>query len=170
MRRLSVIIIGIFLVASLAGAQQTQTGSVSGVVLADAQPMPGVTVQAASDVLPRERVAMTGANGEYRFSALPPGSYVLTFTMAGMGTEKRSVPVHLQQRSTVNVTMMTAEFEGEIQVTALTPTIDIESAEVKVSISDEVIGALPVGLPGHRQVDSGCAVLGGYGPWSQCRW
>lgn len=145
MRRLSVIVFGIFLVASLAGAQQNQTGSVSGVVLADAQPMPGVTVQATSDVLPRERVAMTGANGEYRFAALPPGTYQLTFTMAGMGTEKRSVPVRLQQRSTVNVTMKTAGFEGEIEVTALTPTIDIESAEVKASIPDEVIGALPVG-------------------------
>ncbi|MEN8164043.1 MAG: TonB-dependent receptor, partial [Acidobacteriota bacterium] len=145
MRRLSVIIVGIFLLASLAGAQQTQTGSVSGTVTSDGQPLPGVTVQATADVLPRERVAMTDGNGEYRFAALPPGSYELTFTMPGLGTEKRAVPVHLQQNAFVNITMEATEFEGEIEVTAAATTIDTQSAEIKSSISEDVIQALPVG-------------------------
>ncbi len=145
MRKFVVVFVGIFLLCSVVNAQQTQTGSISGTIIADGQPLPGVTVQATSDVLPKARVAMTSANGQYRFAVLPPGTYELTFTMPGMATEKRSMMVLLQQHSMIDVTMKTAEFEGEITVTAETTTIDIESAEIKVAISDDVIESLPVG-------------------------
>lgn len=145
MKKLSVLFVGLLLVSTMVGAQQSQTGSVSGAVMADGQPLPGVTIQATSDVLPKARVTMTGGNGEYRLSVLPPGDYELTFTMAGMATEKRTLPVRLQFNSTVDVTMKPAEFEGEIEVTAAATTIDTESAEIKASISEDVITALPVG-------------------------
>jgi hypothetical protein len=41
--------------------------------------------------------------------------------------------------------MQIAQFEDEIVITAETPTIDTTSAEIKASISDDVIEALPVG-------------------------
>ena len=145
MRKFVVLFVGIFLICSVVNAQQTQTGSISGTILADGLPLPGVTVQATSDVLPKARVAMTSGNGQYRFAVLPPGTFELTFTMPGMATEKRSLKVLLQQHSMVDVSMKTAEFQGEITVTAETTTIDIESAEIKVAISDDVIQSLPVG-------------------------
>ena len=43
----------------------------------DGAVLPGVTVEARSDVLPQPRVTVTGANGEYRLPALPPGTYTL---------------------------------------------------------------------------------------------
>ena len=62
-----------------------QTGSISGKVTAsDGSALPGVTVEAKSDVLPNARVTVSGATGEYRLLALPPGSYTLTFTLQGM--------------------------------------------------------------------------------------
>jgi hypothetical protein len=45
----------------------------------------------------------------------------------------------------INVEMKAARFEDEIVITAETPTIDTTSAEIKASISDDVIEALPVG-------------------------
>ncbi|RLE32974.1 MAG: carboxypeptidase regulatory-like domain-containing protein [Acidobacteria bacterium] len=145
MRKFVVVFVGIFLLCSVVNAQQTQTGSISGTIMADGQPMPGVTVQATSDVLPKARVAISSGNGQYRFAVLPPGTYELTFTMPGMATEKRSLPVHLQAHAMIDITMKTAELAGEITVIAENPTIDIESAEIKVAIPDEVIEALPVG-------------------------
>jgi hypothetical protein len=146
MKKHVVIVIGIFLLCSIASTQQTQTGSVSGIVTVEAgEGMPGVIVQATADVLPKSRSTVTGANGEYRLPALPPGAYELTFGLPGFATEKRNLRVSLQQTAIINVTMKDATFEGEIVVTSETPTIDTTSAEIKTSISDDVIQALPVG-------------------------
>ena len=145
MRRLFAIVIGSFLLCSVASAQQTQTGSVSGTVTVDGEPAPGVIVQATADVLPKARATVTGASGDYRLPALPPGAYELTFSMHGFATEKRSLPVHLQHNAIIHVAMKDARFEDEIVVTAETPTIDTTSAEIKASISDDVIEMLPVG-------------------------
>src|SRR5262245_22679914 len=58
-----------------------QTGAIIGKVTAsDGAVLPGVTIEARSDVLPGPRVTTTAGNGEYRLPALPPGSYALTFT------------------------------------------------------------------------------------------
>ena len=66
-----------------------QTGSISGKVTADNQPLPGVTVEARSNVLPQPRVTTTDANGTYQLPQLVPGTYTLTFTLAGMQTATR---------------------------------------------------------------------------------
>ena len=146
MRRLFAIIIGIFLLCSVASAQQTQTGSISGAVtLEDGEALPGVIVVATADVMPKARSTVTDGAGSYRFSAMPPGAYELTFTMPGFATEKRSFPVHLQHNAVIHVTMKAAQFEDEIIVTAETPTIDTTSAELKASIPEDVINAVPVG-------------------------
>jgi hypothetical protein len=145
MRRRAAIFVGGILLCSVAGAQQTQTGSVSGMVTHAGDPLPGVIVQVTADVLPKARATVTGGGGEYRIPAAPPGNYELVFSLQGFATEKRSFPVHLQHNAVVNVEMQAARFQDEIIVTAETPTIDTTSAEIKASISDEVIEVLPVG-------------------------
>ena len=63
------------------------------------------------------RATVTDAAGFYRFTAMPPGDYEVTFTMPGFATEKKQLPVVLMQNSQVDVTMRAATFEGEIVVT-----------------------------------------------------
>jgi len=146
MKKLIVIIIGSFLLCSLAGAQQTQSGAISGTVtLESGEALPGVIVQATADVLPKGRSTVTDAAGNYRFSAVPPGNYELTFTMPGFATEKRNFAVALQQHAIIVVTMREARFEDEIIVTAETPTIDTTSAELKSSVDQDSINLLPLG-------------------------
>src|SRR6187200_3066082 len=74
------------MVPSLAVAQSI-TGvirDVSGAVL------PGVTVEAASPALiEKVRTAVTDGTGQYRVVNLPPGSYVVTFTLTGFATVRR---------------------------------------------------------------------------------
>jgi len=146
MRRTSAIIMGIFLLCSVASAQQLQTGGIEGTVtLEDGSPLPGVAVSAVADVMPKARATVTDANGMYRFIAMPPGDYELTFTIPGFATEQRNFPVALQQKAIINVTMRDATFEGEIVVTAETPTIDTTSAELKGAVPAQAIEALPIG-------------------------
>ena len=59
-----------------------QTGSVSGTVTAsDGSALPGVTVEARSDVLPQPRVTLTDGTGMYRLPALVPGTYRVQFSL-----------------------------------------------------------------------------------------
>lgn len=51
--------------------------------------LPGVTVTVSSPALIQAQVQVTGAAGDYRFLALPPGVYDLTFDLAGFQTVKR---------------------------------------------------------------------------------
>src|SRR5437764_14358073 len=82
-----------------------QTGSISGKVTAsDKSALPGVTVEARSNVLPQARVTTTGTDGGYSLRALLPGNYTLTFTMAGMQTVTRNATVLLLQNTPVDAT------------------------------------------------------------------
>src|SRR5712671_2367524 len=75
------------LLPALAFAQASITGVVkdsSGAVL------PGVTVEAASPVLiEKTRSTVTDGSGLYRILDLRPGTYTVTFTLAGFTTVKR---------------------------------------------------------------------------------
>ena len=52
--------------------------------------LPGVTVTLQGEtVVRRRRPASPTTQGFYRFVALPPGAYTLTFTMCGFGTLNR---------------------------------------------------------------------------------
>ena len=137
----------LFIVGSLVcvSAVAQQTGSVSGTVsLEDGAPIPGALITATSDVLPQARTTVSNASGDYRLRLLPPGNYVLTFTMDGMGEQVVAGPVLLDQNSTIDVTMG-PELSETIEVTSTAALIDTSSSELKSAIAEEVIDALPVG-------------------------
>jgi hypothetical protein len=123
-----------------------QTGSIAGKVVDNSGGvLPGVTVEASSNVLPTPRVTTTGANGEYRLPALPPGVYTVTFTLAGMQTVTRQVPVQLQVEAIADVTMGVAGVTETVEVTATRTLVDPTSATLKSGVSSEQISNLPVG-------------------------
>ena len=78
---------GLVLLPTTAFAQATIAGTAhdaSGGVLR------GVTVEAASPVLIEKiRTTVTDANGQFQIIDLPPGTYTVTFTLAGFNTYKR---------------------------------------------------------------------------------
>src|ERR1700687_759073 len=80
-------VVSVLLLAAAAYAQAAITGVVkdtSGAVL------PGVTVEAASPVLiERVRSVVTDSTGQYKILQLRPGTYVVTFTLAGFATLRR---------------------------------------------------------------------------------
>ena len=140
--KLVVLISAIALVPAAASAQSSIAGIVndsSGAVL------PGVLVEAASDVLiEKVRSATTDANGQYRIVDLRPGIYTVTFTLTGFNTVKReAVNVPAEVVVSVNADLPVGALQETITVTGETPVVDLQSAKRTRTIDAELIQTLP---------------------------
>ncbi len=84
--------------------------------------LPGVTVTATSPALIQPQVQVTGSEGDYRFIALPPGVYDLTFELAGFQTVKREgIRVVINQTLTVDQQLQVATLQETVTVTGESP-------------------------------------------------
>ena len=141
-RRLICCLIALFISAA---ALAQQTGSITGKVTAsDGSALPGVTVEARSDVLPQPRVANTEVTGEYSLPALIPGTYTVTFTLSGMQTVTRKAEVQLRQNTAVDATLGVAGVAESITVTAEATLVDRSSTAIQSGLSSEQIRQLPM--------------------------
>src|SRR5512139_1943521 len=116
----------LLLVPSMAWAQASISGTVkdtSGAVL------PGVTVEAASDVLiEKVRTATTDGGGLYRIVDLRPGTYTVTFTLPGFNTLKREgIELTGAFTATINAEMKVGSLQETVTVTGETPIVDVQS-------------------------------------------
>ena len=86
--KVSAALVGLLLLLPSVGFAQA---TIAGVVRdASAAVLPGVTVEASSTALiEKARSAVTDGTGQYRVTDLPPGTYVLTFSLQGFTTVKR---------------------------------------------------------------------------------
>ena len=137
-------VLGLLLAPVAAFAQST--GAITGRVSAtDGSLLPGVTVEATGDVLPGGRMAVTGTNGDYRLSALPPGTYTVTFTLSGMQTVTRTAQVQLSTDTFVNATLSIQGVSETVTVTATASLVDPGAATIKSGVTATQIASLPVG-------------------------
>ena len=126
----------------VAYAQSSITGVVrdtSGAVL------PGVTVEASSDVLiEKVRTAVTDSSGVYRIVDLRPGTYAVAFTLPGFKTYKRDgLVVASEFNATVNADMAVGGLEETITVTGESPIVDVQSAKRQRTLDSDLVQALP---------------------------
>src|SRR5438132_7959659 len=123
-----------------------QTGSISGrVTTTDGSALPGVTVEASSNVLPQPRVTTTDVNGEYQLPALQPGTYTVQFTLGGMQTVTRRAVAIVRENTTADVKMGVQGLSENITVTAEASLVDKTSQAIQSGLSSQQIQALPVG-------------------------
>ena len=131
------------LIATTAFAQQT--GSISGRVTAtDGSALPGVTVEARSNVLPTPRVTTSDTNGDYRLPALIPGDYTVTFSLAGMQTATRRATVLLGQNTAADAKLGVPGVSESITVTAEATLVDKSSTALTSGLSQQQIQSLPI--------------------------
>ena len=107
--------------------------------------LPGVTVEAASNVLiEKVRSAITDGEGQYRIIDLRPGIYAITFTLPGFTTfrqDKFELPTSFT--ATVNAEMRVGELEETLTVTGESPTVDTHTATTTQVVAREVWETLP---------------------------
>jgi Carboxypeptidase regulatory-like domain len=132
------------LISATAFAQQT--GSIQGKVTDNSGGvLPGVTVEARSDVLPGPRTTVTDGTGRYQLPQLPPGDYTLTFTLSGMQTATKKVRVQLQETTAADATMGLGGLTESVTVTGEVSLVDKASASITSGIPNEQIQLVPVG-------------------------
>src|SRR4051794_8141273 len=141
---------GLFLLIALVGsgtaALAQQTGSIQGKVSDNSGGvLPGVTVEARSDVLPGPRVTTTDAVGRYQLPQLPPGDYTVTFTLSGMQTATKKVRVQLQETVDADITLGLGGLTESVMVTGEVALVDKASASITSGIPREQIAIVPVG-------------------------
>jgi carboxypeptidase family protein len=144
--RVRTAVFSLLLLCRVVPVSAQQVGAMSGRVTDTAGGvLPGVTVEARSDVLPSPRVTVTEATGEYRLPALPPGNFTVTFTLSGMQTVTRQAVVQLNQDTVVDASLGIQGVAETVNVTATVSLIERESASLKSGVSNEQIMSLPVG-------------------------
>jgi len=86
-----ILMMGALLLPGAASAQQGTASGIAGVVKdTSGAVLPGVTVEAASPALiEKVRIVVSDGQGQYRIVDLRPGTYVVTFTLAGFSTFRR---------------------------------------------------------------------------------
>jgi hypothetical protein len=86
-----VLVFSLFIGANRAAGQAQTTASIIGQVTDESGAvLPGVTVTATSPALQVPQVAVvTDAQGDYRISPLPIGTYEVTYTLTGFQTFRR---------------------------------------------------------------------------------
>jgi hypothetical protein len=127
---------------SSAAAQGSLAGSVrdtSGAVL------PGVTVEAFSPALiEKMRSAVTDSAGQYRIVDLPPGTYDVTFSLAGFRTVRREgIVLQGSFNALVNSEMQVGALEETVTVTGESPIVDVVNNRSQFVANREILDAIP---------------------------
>jgi hypothetical protein len=108
------------------GGGASSTGTIQGRI-SDAQGavLPGVTVTATSPSMPGVQTAVSSETGNYRFPAVPPGTYALSYELSGFSPMKREgVEIRLGFTATVNVELALATLQETVTVSGASPIID----------------------------------------------
>ena len=140
-------IVAIAVPAYAQGGGASSTGTIQGRVT-DAQGavLPGVTVIATSPALLGQQTAVTSETGNYRFPAVPPGTYSITYELPGFNTVKREgIQITLGFTANVNVELGLATLQETVTVTGESPVIDTSSTRVQQNFKLEQLQSIPNG-------------------------
>src|SRR5204862_5954394 len=100
---------------AIAGVAKDTTGAV----------LPGVSVEASSPALiEKVRTVVTDTEGQYKIVDLRPGTYTVTFTLAGFSTVKREgIELSASFTATVNAELRVGALEETVTVSGASPVV-----------------------------------------------
>jgi outer membrane receptor protein involved in Fe transport len=136
-------LLSVLLLASISVFAQGTTGSLTGTVLNQGSPLPGVTVTISSPAMQGSRTSITNEAGTYNFAALPPGQYTVRAEMEGMAPSTQTIRVNLGAASRADLDMNVSAVTEAITVTASSTAV-LETTEVQSNYTADLIEDLPI--------------------------
>ena len=147
LRGVSVSLLGALLfLGALPGFTQTlTTGDVGGTVTdATSAIIPNATVTLKSTTTNDARTALTNSSGQYRFSLLQPGEYTLSAATTGLKSGTTKLSVLVGQNLEVNLTLTVQGTQEVVLVTAETPVLQTENANLTTAFTTQQVADLPM--------------------------
>jgi Carboxypeptidase regulatory-like domain len=128
-------------------SQTITTGDIVGVVTdPTGAVVPNATVTLKSVESGETRTETTNGQGEYRFPLLKPGDYNVSASSSGLSSELTRVTILVGQEAAINLTMRTQATTTVIEITAETPILNTENANLETSMNSQQVQELP--MPG----------------------
>src|SRR4051794_30338001 len=154
----------ILLAGSASLAAQVLYGSMVGNVTdSSGGAVPGATITITHTETGASHEAVTDANGTYRFSTVQPGTYTMTVKLTGFRTFTReNVPVTLNSITRVDAAMQVGQLSENVTVSADTPMLQTDRAEVRSELKARELVNLPVSM--NRNYQYMFRVLPGFTP------
>jgi Ca-activated chloride channel family protein len=140
--RLVTLGIALLLLSALVSAQ---TGQIAGTVRdTSGGVLPGVLVEVSSPALVEKvRSTTTDNSGRYQITALPAGTYTVTFSLAGFTTVRReNVAITSGFTAPVNAEMQVGALTETIRVVGDPPAVDVQSAR-QATVDGQAPGVPP---------------------------
>ena len=135
------------ILAPLASAAYAQTvaGVIQGqVVDASGAMEPGATLRAREVSTGTVRVTQTNSEGFYEFSYLAVGEYALTVEAPKFEPQTGKASVELNRTTVLNFQLTVAGVHQQVVVSEAMPAIDLVSGQIRRSLDDDVIAAIPL--------------------------
>ena len=141
----SLLLVLLLLATASAVGQETRTHIDGTVTDSSGAALPGVTVEALNERGQRFQTVSDDA-GYFRFPSIPPGTYTVTSSLAGMESAvTRNVRATLTTSPRLEMTMRVGALAQTVTVTAEAPLIDVTSSATATSVTRAEIESLPRG-------------------------
>ncbi len=135
------------LIASASAGQTVgdTTGGIDGIVTdRTGGALSGVTIRATGSALMGARTGISGADGVYRLPAMPPGEYVLTFSLPDFHSATRDgVRVAFGATTSVSITLDVKPLQEQITVESDVRILDRRATIIAARVDAETLADLP---------------------------
>ncbi len=135
-----------FVSAARPALAQRITGAIVGTVTdASGAILPGVTITVKGPGIVGSQTSVTNERGYYRFAALPPGSYTLTYSLSGFATQNReNIKSTLGGTTEENVSLKLSQMSEEVTVEAESAVVDTTSNQVSTNYDKDWVRNAPI--------------------------
>lgn len=145
---LSTLSLSLGLALAVPAGAQTVTGTLIGrAVDSSGAVLPGVTVSISSaQLIGGTQLRTTDAGGEYRFPALPPGTYSVAFELSGFQPYQREkIILEAGATAAVDAQLGPAQRAESVVVVGEGPMVDVKSAQLRETAGADFIENVPTG-------------------------
>ena len=134
--------------------QSAGTSALAGVVTdPSGASVPNVMVTLTSNATGQTRTATTGADGTYRFTLLPPGTYHVSFSASGFKTsEVGSVTLNVTETPELNKTLEVGQQAEQVTVEATAETLQTQSSTLGTVAGTAEVTGLPLSNRNYTQI------------------
>ncbi len=135
----------VLLLSATATAAQQGTSELRGrVVDAQGAVLPGVTVTVTNQNTGMFRETVSGGDGSFIASGLAPGTYRAAAELQGFKKfDRQDLRLEVGKTTSIDVTMAVGGLEETVNVTAVSPIVDLTSKELGGNITSDTLVKLP---------------------------